>query len=200
MVVLVDGRPSKQDYKRFKIEGFTDQNDYASMQQVLRRRLTHLKNGDAGFSAAPDALLIDGGIEHANAVLQVLDELNLSIPTFGMVKDNRHRTRALVTPQGHEISISAIPAVFSLIGTIQEETHRFAITYHHTLRSRRVRGSKLEEIPGIGEKRRETLLKTFKSVRAVENASLTALEDAIGKAAGKTVYDYFHKEREEETP
>ena len=98
------------------------------------------------------------------------------------------------------ISISAIPAVFSLIGTIQEETHRFAITYHHTLRSRRVRGSKLEEIPGIGEKRRETLLKTFKSVRAVENASLTALEDAIGKAAGKTVYDYFHKEREEETP
>ena len=170
------------------------------MQQVLRRRLTHLKNGDAGFSAAPDALLIDGGIEHANAVLQVLDELNLSIPTFGMVKDNRHRTRALVTPQGHEISISAIPAVFSLIGTIQEETHRFAITYHHTLRSRRVRGSKLEEIPGIGEKRRETLLKTFKSVRAVENASLTALEDAIGKAAGKTVYDYFHKECEEETP
>ena len=87
-----------------------------------------------------------------------------------------------------------------MIGTIQEETHRFAITYHHTLRSRRVRGSKLEEIPGIGEKRRETLLKTFKSVRAVENASLTALEDAIGKAAGKTVYDYFHKEREEETP
>ena len=102
--------------------------------------------------------------------------------------------------QGREIDLHAAPNVFALIGQIQEETHRFAITYHHTLRSRRVRGSKLEEIPGIGEKRRETLLKTFKSVRAVENASLTALEDAIGKAAGKTVYDYFHKEREEETP
>ena len=150
MVVFIDGRPSKQNYKRFKIEGLDDQNDYAAMQQVLRRRLTHFKNGDAGFDERPDALLIDGGIEHANAVLQVLNELGLAIPTFGMVKDNRHRTRALVTPQGHEISISAIPAVFSLIGTIQEETHRFAITYHHTLRSRRVRGSKLEEIPGIG--------------------------------------------------
>ena len=200
MVVFIDGRPSKQNYKRFKIEGLDDQNDYAAMQQVLRRRLTHFKNGDAGFDERPDALLIDGGIEHANAVLQVLNELGLSIPTFGMVKDNRHRTRALVTPQGHEISISAIPAVFSLIGTIQEETHRFAITYHHTLRSRRVRGSKLEEIPGIGQKRRETLLKTFKSMCAIENASLTALEDAIGKAAGQAVYDYFHTKREEETP
>ena len=200
MVVFIDGRPSKQNYKRFKIEGLDDQNDYAAMQQVLRRRLTHFKNGDAGFDERPDALLIDGGIEHANAVLQVLNELGLAISTFGMVKDNRHRTRALVTPQGDEISISATPAVFALIGTIQEETHRFAITYHHTLRSRRVRGSKLEEIPGIGQKRRETLLKTFKSMRAIENASLTALEDAIGKAAGQVVYDYFHTKREEETP
>ena len=198
MVVFVDGRPSKQDYKRFKIEGLTDQNDYASMQQVLRRRLTHYVNGDAGFDARPDALLIDGGVEHANAVLQVLNEMGLNIPTFGMVKDNRHRTRALVTPQGHEISISSTPAVFALIGTIQEETHRFAITYHHTLRSRRVRGSKLEEIPGVGPKRRETLLKTFKSIKAIEEASLTALEDAIGKAAGRAVYDYYHPSQEEE--
>ena len=198
MVVFVDGRPSKQDYKRFKIEGLTDQNDYASMQQVLRRRLTHYVNGDAGFDKRPDALLIDGGVEHANAVMQVQSELGLDIPTFGMVKDNRHRTRALVTPQGHEISISGTPAVFALIGTIQEETHRFAITYHHTLRSRRVRGSKLEEIPGVGPKRRETLLKTFKSVRAIEEASLTALEGAIGKAAGQAVYDYFHQTQEEE--
>ena len=198
MVVFVDGRPSKQDYKRFKIEGLTDQNDYASMQQVLRRRLTHYVNGDAGFDARPDALLIDGGVEHANAVVQVQSELGLDIPTFGMVKDNRHRTRALVTPQGHEISISGTPAVFALIGTIQEETHRFAITYHHTLRSRRVRGSKLEEIPGVGPKRRETLLKTFKSVRAIEEASLTALEDAIGKAAGRAVFDHYHPSQEEE--
>ncbi len=194
MVVFLDGRPSKKDYKRFKIEDLPDQNDYAAMQQVLRRRLTHLKNGDAGFEEAPDALLIDGGIEHANAVRRVLTELGLVIPTFGMVKDGRHRTRALVTPDGHEISISATPAVFALIGTIQEETHRFAITYHHTLRSRRVRGSKLEEIPGVGPKRREALLKAFKSVAAIERASLTALEDAVGQAAGKAVYDYFHQE------
>ena len=198
MVVFVDGRPSKQDYKRFKIEGFTDQNDYASMQQVLRRRLTHLKNGDAGFSAAPDALLIDGGIEHANAVLQVLDELNLSIPTFGMVKDNRHRTRALVTPQGHEISISAIPAVFSLIGTIQEETHRFAITFHHESHTRSSVASALDGIPNIGEVRKRKLLARFKSVKAIREAELPALQSELGRAVGRAVYDHFHPK--EETP
>ena len=200
MVVFQDGRPLKSAYKRFRVEGLTDQDDYASMHQILLRRLTHYVQQDAGFSERPDVLLIDGGVEHTRVAEEVLQTLGLDIPAYGMVKDDKHRTRALVTAEGAEIAISAVPSVFALIGTIQEETHRFAITYHHTLRSRRVRGSKLEEIPGIGEKRRETLLKTFKSVRAVENASLTALEDAIGKAAGKTVYDYFHKECEEETP
>ena len=120
MVVFVDGRASKKDYKRFKIEGLTDQDDYASMRQVLHRRFAHYQNGDAGFDVMPDALLIDGGVEHANIVVDELDKMGIHVPTFGMVKDNRHRTRALVTPDGHEISISTNPAVFAFIGTIQE--------------------------------------------------------------------------------
>ena len=170
------------------------------MREVITRRFTHYLEEDGKFSARPDVLFIDGGAEHASAACASLEALGLSLPVFGMVKDDRHRTRALVTPEGHEIGIQSNPAAFALVGRIQEETHRFAIEYNRQLRSRRVRGSKLEEIPGIGPKRRETLLRTFKSVRAIENASLTALEDAIGKTAGQTVYDYFHTKQEEETP
>lgn len=159
MVVFTDGKPCKKDYKRFKIEGLRDQDDYASMRQVLERRFAHYLAGDSGFSERPDALLIDGGVEHTNVALSVLRENALDIPVYGMVKDDRHRTRALVTPDGNEIAISANPAVFAFIGTIQEEVHRFAITYHRQLRSKRMRESELEKIPGIGEKRRQQLLK-----------------------------------------
>ena len=126
----------------------------ASMKQVLERRFAHFLAGDAGFSDRPDALLIDGGVEHANVALNVLRELSIDIPVFGMVKDDRHRTRALVTPDGQEIgNFTPFPAVFAFIGGIQEEVHRFAITYHRLLRSKRMRESELEKIPGIGEKR-----------------------------------------------
>ena len=141
MVVFEDGKPKKSEYKRFKIEDLPGQDDYAAMRQVVLRRFTHLKAGDKGFDKAPDLLLIDGGVTHAAAALSVLADLELQIRTMGMVKDDRHRTRALVTPDGLEIRIDAQQAVFSLIGNIQEETHNFAISYHRKLRSKRLRGS-----------------------------------------------------------
>ena len=192
MVVFQDGKPLKSAYKRFKVEGLTDQDDYASMHQVLLRRLTHYVQQDAGFAERPDVLLIDGGIEHARVAEDVLQTLGLSIPTYGMVKDDRHRTRALVTAAGDEIAISAVLSVFALIGTIQEETHRFAITYQRTLRSRRMKASGLEDIPGIGEKRRQALLKKFRSVKAISQAGQAELEQVLPVPAAQAVYRHFH--------
>ena len=192
MVVFQDGKPLKSAYKRFKVEGLTDQDDYASMHQVLLRRLTHYVQQDTGFAERPDVLLIDGGIEHARVAEDVLQTLGLSIPTYGMVKDDRHRTRALVTAAGDEITISAVPSVFALIGTIQEETHRFAITYQRTLRSRRMKASGLEDIPGIGEKRRQALLKKFRSVKAISQAGQAELEQILPVPAAQAVYRHFH--------
>lgn len=196
MVVFQDGRPRKSDYKRFKIEDLKNQDDYASMEQVVRRRFRHYLQGDKGFDTLPDMLLIDGGINHANVALSVLNELVVTVPVFGMVKDDRHRTRALVTPDGREIAIDAQQAVFALIGNIQEETHRFAITYHRKLRSKRLRYSELDTIPGIGPKRKQELLKTFRSLGGIAEADLTELGRLLPKDAAMAVYQHFHKEGE----
>lgn len=195
MVVFRDGKPLRSDYKRFKLENMDNQDDYASMHQVLTRRFTHYKAGDKGFDAAPDVLLIDGGIEHANVAVRVLNELGLAFPVFGMVKDDRHRTRALVTPDGKEIRIDNNQTIFSLIGTIQEEVHRFAITYHRSLRSKRLRYSELDQIEGIGPKRKEQLLKQFKSITAIRDASLMELERLLPKDAAAAVYSHFRQEK-----
>ena len=192
MVVFQDGRPLKSAYKRFRVEGLTDQDDYASMHQILLRRLTHYVQQDAGFSERPDVLLIDGGVEHTRVAEEVLQTLGLDIPAYGMVKDDKHRTRALVTAEGAEIAISAVPSVFALIGTIQEETHRFAITYQRALRSRRMKKSGLEDIPGIGEKRRQALLKKFRSVKAISQAERSQLEQVLPESAALAVYQHFH--------
>ena len=192
MTVFVDGKPKKSDYKRFKLENLDGQDDYASMRQVLCRRFCHYLDGDKGFDEKPDVLLIDGGAVHAETVRAALEQMGVALPVFGMVKDNRHRTRALVSPLGEEIGIQGNPAVFSLIGRIQEETHRFAISYHRQLRSRHVRGSSLDAIAGIGEKRRNLLLKQFKSVAAIRQAELSALQECLPQPAAQAVYDYFH--------
>ena len=192
MVVFEDGKPKKSEYKRFKIEDLSGQDDYAAMRQVVLRRFTHLKAGDKGFDKAPDLLLIDGGVTHAAAAVSVLSDLELQIRTMGMVKDDRHRTRALVTPDGLEIRIDAQQAVFSLIGNIQEETHNFAISYHRKLRSKRLRGSVLDSIAGIGPKRKEELLKAFRSISAISEASVTELERYLPKNTALEVYRSFH--------
>ena len=145
----------------------------------------------------PDLLLIDGGVNHAKVAVAALEEWKLSFPVFGMVKDDRHRTRALVTPQGQEIRIDNNQAVFSLIGNIQEETHRFAITYHRQLRSKRLRYSELDSIPGIGPKRKQDLLRQFKSLTAIGQATLPELERLLPKDAAAAVYHHFHDPVEE---
>ena len=192
MVVYVDGKPLKRDYRRFKLKDMTGPDDYASMEQVLTRRFRRYLDGDEKFSDKPDLLLIDGGHEHVKVAARVLETLNLDIPAYGMVKDDRHRTRALVHPDGREIGIQAIPAVFALVGQIQEETHRFAIEYHRQLQTGHVKTSVLEQIPGVGEKRRTQLLKHFKSVKAVKAASLEQLQEVVPKNTAQAVYQYFH--------
>ena len=192
MTVFVDGKPHKRDYKRFKLRDLDDQDDYGSMRQVIERRFTHYLNEDAGFSVLPSALFIDGGSVHASVVVQQLRSMGLEVPVFGMVKDNRHRTRALVTAAGQEIGISTNQAVFALVGRIQEETHRFAITYNQILRSRRMQQSELESIPGVGPKRREALLKRFRSINGIRAAEMEQLLEVLPEAAAKAVYEHFH--------
>ena len=198
MVVFQEGKPKKSEYKRFKLEGMDNQDDYASMHQVLTRRFRHYQAGDKGFESSPDLLLIDGGIAHAKVARTVLDELGLDFPIFGMVKDDRHRTRALVTVDGREIAIDNNTAIFSLIGSIQEETHRFAITYHRELRSKRLRYSELDAIPGIGPKRKQELLRQFKSLTAIGQATVPELERYLPANAALAVYRHFHPEEKAE--
>ena len=198
MVVYQDGKPKKSEYKRFKINDLPGQDDYASMAQVVSRRFSRYLSGDNGFEILPNLLLIDGGAIHAQTALEVLNALEIDVPVFGMVKDDKHRTRALVTHQGNQIAIDAQPAVFSLIGNIQEETHRFAINYHRKLRSKRLRYSQLDQIPGIGPKRKQELLKVYQSLTAIANASLWELEQHLPRNTAQAVYNYFHKRTEEE--
>ena len=197
MVVFQEGKPKKSDYKRFKVEGLADQDDYASMYQVVKRRFIHYKDTDNGFAEAPDLLLIDGGVAHACKAVEALQELDLDFPVFGMVKDDRHRTRALVTPEGREIRIDNNQAIFALIGNVQEETHRFAITYHRQLRSKRLRYSQLDDIAGIGPKRKQELLRQFKSIAAISGATLPELERILPLNAAQAVYRHFHAGGEE---
>ena len=192
MVVFEDGKPKKSEYKRFKIGSVEGQDDYASMHEVLTRRFTHFQNCDQGFDAIPDLLLIDGGITHALTAVDALGRLDLAFPVFGMVKDDRHRTRALVTPEGEEIAIDGNQTVFAFIGNIQEEVHRYAIGYHRTLRSKRLRYSELDQIPGIGPKRKELLLKRFHSVKAIGEATLQELARCLPMDAAQAVYQHFH--------
>jgi excinuclease ABC subunit C len=193
MVVYAGDKPQRSAYRRFRIKDVTGHpDDYASMREVLRRRLQRAKDGDEGFLPLPDVFLIDGGRTHADAAWEIVQSFGQNIPVFGMVKDNRHRTRALVTPDGQEIGIQANQAVFSLIGRIQEETHRFAITFNRESHRKNAFRSPLDEIPGIGPKRKETLKKQFGSVKAIQAAGLEDLCAVIGRAAGETLYQALH--------
>ncbi len=194
MTVFVDGKPRKRDYKHFKLKDMTGPDDYASMDQIITRRFTHYKNGDENWSDKPDLLLIDGGSVHAETARRALENLGLSIPAFGMVKDDRHRTRALAAPDGREIGIQQNQALFALIGTIQEETHRFAIEFNRAQHAKKVKGSVLDRIPGVGPKRRADLLKHFKSIKNMKAAPLEQLAEVVDKRTAQAVYDFFRKE------
>ena len=193
MTVFHGTKPHKSAYRRFKIkelDGHPD--DYASMAEVLRRRFRRYMDGDEKFAPLPDVLLIDGGETHAQVAARVTEEFGISIPIFGMVKDGRHRTRALVTPEGREIGIQQNQAVFAMVGRIQEETHRFAITYHHESHSRSIRRSALDEIPGVGPARKKALLGHFKSIKTIAAASLDELATVVPQNTAQAVYRHFH--------
>lgn len=195
MTVHVDGKPLKRAYKKFRIKDLEGQDDYASMYQAVYRRFKHLVDGDESFCPGPELLLIDGGDRHAAMAKAAVQELGLSLPIFGMVKDDRHRTRALVTPEGQEIGISSNQAVFALVGSIQEETHRFAIEYQRSLRNESY-SSALDRIEGVGPKRRNELLKYFRTIKAIKAADIEQLRLVVPKSTAQAVYDYFHSGEE----
>jgi excinuclease ABC subunit C len=197
MTVHVDGKPVKKDYRRFHIKDLTNPDDYASMEQVLRRRFRRYLDGDEKFSALPDLLLMDGGAGQVGVAVQVLRELGIHVPVFGMVKDDRHRTRALVAEDGSEIGIQSNQSIFALIGRIQEETHRFAITFHRQSHAKSTVVSSLEEIPGVGEVRRKALLKHFRSLKAIREAEYEQLCQAVPKSTAKAVWEHFHSGKSE---
>ena len=197
MTVFVDAKPLKRDYRRFRMKEAAGGDDYGSMRETLRRRLTEYSEGNERFALLPDLFLIDGGSVHAAAAAEVLRDFGLETPVLGMVKDDRHRTRALAAPDGRELGMEGNPAAFALIGRIQEETHRFAIEYQRSLRSRRL-GSELDKIPGVGEKRRSLLLKHFRSVKAVAAATEEELRSVLPASAARSVYEWFRREPEGE--
>ena len=195
MIVFVEGQPKKSDYRKFRIAcAANGQDDYASMREMLTRRVQRYADGDEKFAPLPNAFMIDGGLGHVRICKEVLDSFGLSVPCFGMVKDDHHRTRALIAPDGREFGISATPALFALVGRMQEEVHRFAIEYNRKLGGKRVRGSTLDRIPGVGDKRRTELLRHFGSVENIRHAEENELARIVPRNTAKEIYDFFHKE------
>lgn len=201
MIVFKNGSPYKKAYKRFMIKGFSGQDDYGSMREVLTRRFEHYldeNETDEGFKTLPDLILLDGGHGQINAVKPVLEQLGLCVPLYGMVKDDKHRTRAIAV-DGGEVAITSKRQAFTLVSEIQEEVHRFAITYHKSKHSKSTLETKLTEIEGIGEKKAKILLKNFKTMKAISSASVDELSavGGISKANAEKIYEHFKGGRHE---
>ena len=206
MVVFDDGKPKKSEYRKFRIKTVEGPNDYASMYEVLKRRFSHglmeieqlneknFSTEFGSFTKFPDLIMMDGGVGQVHIAMQVLSELDIDIPVCGMVKDDNHRTRGLFFDE-HEIPIDTNSEGFRLMTRIQDEVHRFAIEYHRSLRSKEQVKSILDDIPGIGEKRRKALMKHFASIEAIKNAAIDELAQAesMNEKAAASVYKFFHQ-------
>lgn len=196
MVVFHNGRPMKSAYKRFSVKGFDGQNDVGSMNEVLTRRFNHYYNDEDGstFKILPDLILLDGGQPQVNAVLPVIQKMKLSVPVFGMVKDSKHRTRAIAYGGG-EIEINSHRAAFTLVSNIQEEVHRFAISYHHKKHAKSTFSSGLMQIDGIGEKKAKALLKHFKTISSIKEQTPERLAQcpSVSKKDAENIYEFYHK-------
>lgn len=181
MVVFEDGRPLKKAYKRFSVKQQEHQNDYGSMQEVIRRRLMHIVSGegDEYFTRIPDLILLDGGKGHVNAVAPILRELGLNIPLFGMVKDNKHRTRAIATG-GKEIQINGLKAAFNLVTRIQDEVHRYSVSYMHSKHKKKTYASELTTVKGVGEKKAAKLMIAYKTKEKLREATPEQLASVAG--------------------
>jgi excinuclease ABC subunit C len=208
MIVFENGKPKNSDYRRFRIKTVKGANDYDSMREILSRRFQHgldevreigernLALSAGKFCVFPDLILMDGGLGQVNVALQVLKSFKIDIPVCGMVKDDKHNTRGLIYNES-EITLNHQQNVKFLITRIQDEVHRFAITYHRSLRDKRVLHSILDDIPSIGEKRRKELLKRFKSIENIKKARYEELiaTESIDKKAARSIYDYFNKNK-----
>lgn len=197
MVVFKNGQPYKSSYRRFSIKGFSGQDDYASMAEVISRRMNEYekhKDSQEGFGILPDLILLDGGKGQVSAVKPVIESFGYDIPVFGMVKDSHHKTRAIAT-NGGEIAINSKRQAFTLVSTIQDEVHRFSVAYHRSKHKRSSFESALTEIEGVGEKKSKALLKEFKTMAAIKNASVQELCKAqgINTALAAKIYEHFHK-------
>lgn len=206
MIVYEKGKPKRSDYRKFKIKWVKGPNDYASMEEVLTRRFVHgmneqeerrnqeLEQEFGSFTRFPDLIMMDGGRGQVNIALAVLEKLNLQIPVCGMVKDDKHRTRGLYF-RNQEIPIKRDSEGFKLITRIQDEAHRFAIEYHRSLRSKGQVHSVLDDIPGIGPARRKALMKQFKGLEAIKEASIEELAqvESMNEKAAAQVFDFFHR-------
>ena len=195
MVVYEKGKPKRSDYRKFKIKWVQGPNDYASMEEVLTRRFTHESKGEYdSFSILPDLILMDGGRGQVNIARKVLGELGIDIPVCGMVKDDNHRTRGVYF-NNVEIPIDTSGEGFHLVTRIQDEAHRFAIEYHRSLRSKEQVHSVLDDIPGIGEIRRKALMRRFRSVENIRDASVEELSqtESMNVQSAEAVYQFFHR-------
>lgn len=196
MVVFHNGRPMKSAYKRFSIKGFDGQNDVGSMNEVLTRRFNHYYNDEEGstFKILPDLILLDGGQPQVNAVLPVVERMGINVPVFGMVKDNKHRTRAIAFGGG-EIEINSHRSAFTLVSDIQEEVHRFAITYHHKKHKKSTFSSSLLSIEGIGESKAKALMKHFKTISKIKESSVEELMEcpSINSKNAENIYNFYRK-------
>ena len=194
MVVYEGSRPVRNDYRKFRIRT-SEGDDYGSLQEVMYRRLKRAREGDPGFSRYPDIMFIDGGLGQVHAVKAVMDAFRLTIPVVGLAKDDAHRTRAVVFTDGSEIDLKSEPLLFSYAGNIQEEVHRFAITFHRGTRGKKMTHSVLEEIPKIGPKRRKALMEKFRSIDAIRKASYEELMETEGmnSKAAESVLEFFQQ-------
>lgn len=194
MVVYEGSRPVRNDYRKFRIRT-AEGDDYGSLQEVMYRRLKRAREGDPGFSRYPDIMFIDGGLGQVHAVKAVMDAFRLTIPVVGLAKDDAHRTRAVVFTDGSEIDLKSEPLLFSYAGNIQEEVHRFAITFHRGTRGKKMTHSVLEEIPKIGPKRRKALMEKFRSIDSIRKASYEELMETEGmnSQAAESVLEFFQQ-------
>ncbi len=202
MVVFINGKPSKKDYRVFRIKSFDGANDYLAMQEVIYRRFRHAKEEEdaikegklaqenAKFLPLPDLILLDGGKGQMSAVNEMMEMIDCEVPVFGMVKDNKHRTRGLLSKDG-EIELSPMDSVFKFLTNLQDEVHRVAVGYHKKLRSDRLSKSELDDIKGVGTVKKAQLLKTFGSVENIKNAELLDLEKVLDKKTAKSVFEHF---------
>ena len=195
MVVYEGRKPIKNDYRKFKVRT-AEGDDYGSLREVIYRRLKRARKGDEGFSTYPDIMFIDGGLGQVRAVKAVVDAFRIAIPVVGLAKDDAHRTRAIVFDDGREIDLRDNRLLFSYCGNIQEEVHRFAITYMSGVKGKKMIRSALEDIPGIGPKRRAELLNKFGSIKAIKNATYDELMevDGMNSKAAESILDFFANE------